>query len=80
MSDNSERYTYRPVERTQRVGTSDIPVIRAVPTRPDKGSKRKVTFIPGGSYDPARFPELEKLKERFRKERSHQPRLAPLPD
>ena len=67
MSTESERYTFRPVERTQRVGTSDIPVIRAIPTPADKNSKKKTSFIPGGSYDPSKFPELERLKARFRR-------------
>ena len=59
---------YRPAGRTMRVGSSTIRVIQLPQPPVEDQQDGKVAFIPGGSSRPGKYPELERLKARFRKE------------
>lgn len=64
---------YRPAGRTERVGSSTIRVIHRLPPPAEDQQDGRVTFTPGGSARPGKYPELERLKERFRREREAVP-------
>jgi hypothetical protein len=73
MRTENQRHGYRPAGRTERIGSSTIRVIRRPRPLVEDQQDGRVTFIPGGASRPGQFPELERLKERFRKERDALP-------
>lgn len=58
----------RPSRRSVTIGNAEIRLIR---TSSQKGrayrtaTSGQTVFVPGGSYKPERFPELEQLKRNF---------------
>jgi hypothetical protein len=69
MRTENQGHGYRPAGRTERIGSSIIRVISRLQPPVEDQLNGKVTFIPGGSSRSGKYPELERLKERFRKER-----------
>lgn len=60
--------SYRPEQQSVTIGKAQIRLIRT-PSPKDRtyrvSKSGETTFVPGGSYKPERFPELEQLKREF---------------
>lgn len=65
----SKESSYRPARHSVTIGQAQIRLIQVPDVSATRGSKANATsqtsFVPGGSYQPERFPELERLKQEF---------------
>jgi len=72
MTSTSERRKYRAPGRKIMVGDSEIRLAIRVESheRDQDLDKGKRTFIPGGRFDPEKFPETEAFLREWRRKHS----------